>query len=551
MWFFRAVAFDLDGTLAVQDSVSSSVLAAVDLARVDRSMLLVTGRTADELDSGFPGLAAHFDAVVTENGAVVGTTAGQRLIGVPIDDALEKALAVRGVACRRGQVLLGIDGRDAAIATEVITQLGLDYQVVHNRMAAMILPAGVTKGSGLRSALTELGLSAHNTVAVGDAENDLALLQAAEVGVAVRNAVPALLEHADQVLDQPNGTGVSALLTGPLLRGHQRVCPARHWVRIGSFADGTDTLVPGSQGSVLICGDTGAGKSYLAGLLAERWIDAAYTVLVIDPEGDHVGLAARPGVHLVDARVHLPPPNELLATMRPNHASMVLDLSGLDLEDRLAYLEELPGAIGAERTRYGVPHWVIHDEAREKEWRAGYPLDTATAEPGTCLVTWQPDRLPAEVRQTVDVTLTVAPVSLTTSVCTPMHATLQLSNQQPRSFAVDPRVSVHVRHRHKYAAAPLAEHRRFYFHTPDARPAVVAASLDEFSRHLRHCDLATLEYHLSRGDFSRWMMGTLADQRLSAELSAIERDLAGSRSAALEHARQQTLDAIERRYLTS
>jgi hypothetical protein len=92
-------------------------------------------------------------------------------------------------------------------------------------------------------------------------------------------------------------------------------------------------------------------------------------------------------------------------------------------------------------------------------------------------------------------------------------------------------------------------HRRFYFHTTDGRPAAVAASLDEFSRHLRHCD-RHLEYHVSRGDFSRWMMGTLADQRISAELSAIEGDLAGSRSAALEHARQQTLDAIERRYLT-
>ena len=59
--------------------------------------------------------------------------------------------------------------------------------------------------------------------------------------------------------------------------------------------------MPGSQTSVLISGETGAGKSYLAGLLAERWIAAGYSVLVIDREGDHVGLAQRPGAAAKDA----------------------------------------------------------------------------------------------------------------------------------------------------------------------------------------------------------------------------------------------------------
>ena len=57
-------------------------------------------------------------------------------------------------------------------------------------------------------------------------------------------------------------------------------------------------------------------KSYLAGLLAEGWIDAGYSVLVIDREGDHLGLAQRPGVHLVDAAAHLPSPTDLLAIAR-------------------------------------------------------------------------------------------------------------------------------------------------------------------------------------------------------------------------------------------
>jgi len=83
----------------------------------------------------------------------------------------------------------------------------------------MILPAGVTKGTGLLAALDELGLSPHNAIAAGDAENDPALLQAAEVGAAVASAVPSLAAHAHLRLGSRNGSGVAELLTGPLLNG--------------------------------------------------------------------------------------------------------------------------------------------------------------------------------------------------------------------------------------------------------------------------------------------------------------------------------------------
>lgn len=143
----------------------------------------------------------------------------------------------------------------------------------------MVLPAGVSKATGLLAALIELGISPHNTLAVGDAENDLALLEAAEVGVAVANAVPSLRAHADLVLEGTDGAGVAALLSGPIRTGERPVRPARRRVTIGRFADGTPATVPGAQANVLLCGETGAGKSHLAGLLVERWIAAGDVVL--------------------------------------------------------------------------------------------------------------------------------------------------------------------------------------------------------------------------------------------------------------------------------
>jgi hydroxymethylpyrimidine pyrophosphatase-like HAD family hydrolase len=551
VWFFQAIAFDLDGTLSAGGVVSPDVLDVLDSVRADRALLLVTGRVRRDLDQVFSGLAGHFDAVVSENGAVLSTASGVRGLHEPVDETVDRALSERGVRSDRGEVLLAIDGSDSATATEVITELGQDYQVVHNRGAAMILPAEVTKGTGLLCALDELGLSAHNTIAVGDAENDLTLLRTAEVGVAVQNAVASLAEHADLILDQPDGAGVVSLVSGDLLSGRRSLCPARRWVPVGMFEDGSAAALPGSQSSVLITGETSSGKSYLAGLLAERWIDAGYSVLVVDPEGDHLGLAERPGVHLVDAAAHLPPPHELLALLRPRHASLVLDLSGLSVDAQLLYLKRLPAALAAERSSSGIPHWVVFDEAHQQGWLDEYTAVADTvAGPGTCLVTWRPELLPKSLSRAVDYTLTVsAPTTPTDGGERPSRGMFAAAGEV-RRFQVGERVSAHVRHWHKYVSTPLPSHRRFYFRDRDpGDAAAAAATLEEFSNHRRDCDLATLGYHLSRGDFSRWINGTLADHTLGADLLRIEQDLAARQAAALERARHQIRAAIERRYL--
>ena len=547
MWYFRVVAMDLDGTLAVDDRVAPEVLTAIDDARAERTMLLVTGRVWGDLERVFPGLSAHFDAIVTENGAVLRTPIGTRALHEPVDVSVDKALADRGITARRGEVLLAIDGADAAAAAEVIAGLGLDHQVVHNRGSAMILPAGVTKGSGLLAAVDELGLSAHNTIAVGDAENDLSLLRAAEVGAAVADAVPSLAQHADLILDLPDGAGVTGMLTGPLLRGHQRLCPPRRWLPIGLLDNGEPALVPASQSSLLVTGETGSGKSYLAGLLAERWVDAGYSVLLIDPEGDHKGLGDRAGVHLVDAGVHLPTHHDLLDLLRPRHASAVLDLSGLDMDAQLAYIRLLPKAVAAARALYGVPHWVIYDEAHQQAWHdAGAPLIGSLAEAGTCLVTWSPELLPDEVTRPVDITIHLTPAADGTANMTGSRATMTTAGRT-QSFTIGERASAHVRHWHKYVDTPLPLERRFYFHGRGSHDAG-AATLEDFSRQVEHCELGTLDYHLTRGDFSRWIIGTFADFTLARELANIERDLGNRKAAALEQARQQVYETIRGRY---
>ena len=181
-------------------------MAAIDALRDDGlAAILVTGRILDELDLEFPQLTKRFDAVVAENGAVLMMGRDVEDLAPVVDDAFAGALRDRHMAFRRGRVLLACDAAHAATVIDVDGSLGLDYQIVRNRGALMVLPAGLTKGTGLLAALAELGVSVHNTLAVGDAENELALLEAAELGLAVANAVPSLREHADLVLEAPNG----------------------------------------------------------------------------------------------------------------------------------------------------------------------------------------------------------------------------------------------------------------------------------------------------------------------------------------------------------
>jgi hydroxymethylpyrimidine pyrophosphatase-like HAD family hydrolase len=447
--FIQALAFDLDGTLTNDDGLSDEALAAIFAVRADGvAAILVTGRIFADLSTDFPGLSESFDAIVAENGGVLSIDGGELELAGPVEQSLADALAVRGVPVRRGRVLLACQAADVTVIAEEIGLLGLDCHMLRNRSALMVLPSGISKGSGLLSALGELGIAAHNTVAVGDAENDLALIQAAEIGVAVANAVPSLRRHADLVLDRPNGAGVATLLTSQLMTGEQVLRPQRRRVPVGSFPDGTPATVPGAQANVLICGGTGVGKSYVAGLLVEQWTGAAYSVLILDMEGDYVGLDRLDNVVVLSDK--LPEAHEVLAMLHQQALSVVLDLSGRARETRMDYLRGLPLVLEAERAAYGMPHWLVIDEAHETfaEGAIGATV-LRPADRGYCIVTYRPEQLCAELLATIDVTITAtAPAAIGDrgSSIGAATASLREAGVPERSFTVASRRTPHVRH---------------------------------------------------------------------------------------------------------
>jgi hydroxymethylpyrimidine pyrophosphatase-like HAD family hydrolase len=157
--YYRAVGLDLDGTIACGGPPEESVLAAIDAARADGiRVVLVTGRILSELEAEFPGITVRFDAVCAENGAVLAVDGMIHRLARALDPRLERLLTDRGVAVRTGEVLLACDADAAHLAMDAIHQLQLDAQLVRNREALMILPAGVTKGTGVTDTLGRLGV---------------------------------------------------------------------------------------------------------------------------------------------------------------------------------------------------------------------------------------------------------------------------------------------------------------------------------------------------------------------------------------------------------
>lgn len=75
-----------------------------------------------------------------------------------------------------------------------------------------VIPKVVNKGQGIRDICRTLGISPEEVIAFGDAANDIPMLQAAGVGVAMGNAADAVKAAADRITRTNNEDGIAAAL---------------------------------------------------------------------------------------------------------------------------------------------------------------------------------------------------------------------------------------------------------------------------------------------------------------------------------------------------
>jgi HAD superfamily hydrolase (TIGR01484 family) len=405
----HALACDYDGTIAHDGQVDEDTVAGLKrLADSGRKLLLVTGRELDDLLRVFPQVEL-FDRVVAENGALLYRPADQSAIPLaerPPQRFMAR-LRERGVdPLSVGQVIVATWHPNETTVLEVIRELGLELEIIFNKGAVMVLPPGVNKASGLAAALAELGLSAHNTVGVGDAENDHAFLSLCEVSVAVANALPALKERCDAVAEGARGAGVVELIDWLVEDDLARLQPRldRHGVLVGTREDDEKVLLDPQGSDVLVAGPSGSGKSDLVTGLLERLVEQAYQVLVIDPEGDYETF---PDVVHLGAHDRAPTVAEVLEALEDPARSVVVNLLGSKLEDRPGFLRKVLFGLQKLRAGTGRPHRIVIDEAHHL-----LPAESDGSEPasapqvdGLILVAPHAGSISADTLQSVEVVL--------------------------------------------------------------------------------------------------------------------------------------------------
>lgn len=563
---YLVLATDYDGTLARHGQLDDAVINALERLRASgRRLIMVTGRQLEDLQRVCLRLDL-FDIVVAENGGLLYWPAEQReqVLGEAPPPAFIAALQARGVApLGVGRCIIATWEPHEVAALEVIRELGLELQLIFNKGAVMILPAGVNKASGLQAALDSLSLSPHNVVAIGDAENDHAFLSLCECAVAVANALPTLKERADWVTHGDHGAGVVELVDELLDNDMAARAPLlqRHTLLLGTSADGAEQRLDPYATNLLISGTSGSGKSTLATALLDQLVERSYQVCIIDPEGDYDSYEH--ATVLGDPQ-HEPTIDEICALLATPSQQVVVNLLGVKLERRPEFFDRLLPRLQDLRGQTGRPHWIVVDEAHHllHHERAANGIPLPQHPHGMLYITVHPSQMAPAVLETIDQLAIIGdtPDATLAAFCeavgdpVPHNAPTRLapgetafwrrgSSEPPLVLHAAQPTSEHQRHIRKYAEGDMKENS-FVFRGPEGKLKLRAQNLIVFLQLADGVDDQTWLFHLSNSDYVSWFRNAVKDPELADEAAQI----AAEPGLDADQSRQRIRGAIERRY---
>ena len=110
-------------------------------------------------------------------------------------------------------ILLGEPERLAGLRPSLAERLGASASLTCAIPTMLeVLPAGGSKGKGVRALLDRLGVAPEEVMAIGDAENDIGMLELAGLSVAMGNAPEDVRSVADHVSESNTEDGAAAAL---------------------------------------------------------------------------------------------------------------------------------------------------------------------------------------------------------------------------------------------------------------------------------------------------------------------------------------------------
>ncbi|MCU0497514.1 MAG: Cof-type HAD-IIB family hydrolase [Anaerolineae bacterium] len=136
---------------------------------------------------------------------LIGTTTINKLLIIKLGDP-------RKITALRWQLSKQLDSKEARLVQALPDMLE-------------ILPPNASKGAALKTLLRELDIKPEEVLAIGDAENDLEMIQMAGIGVAVGNAIDKLKSVANYVVASNDEDGVAEAVERFVLKKADEIIP--------------------------------------------------------------------------------------------------------------------------------------------------------------------------------------------------------------------------------------------------------------------------------------------------------------------------------------
>ncbi len=211
----KALVIDIDGTLT-DEQRQLDLRAAAAIRELTVPVILASGNVL-----GFVKCAAKLigtsDIMIAENGGVVSMGFDGPIHASGDKARCQEVLEILGEhfdleeldgAERRSELALRRNF-DIDAARQVLVDGNIrDIELVDTGFAVHIKTVDVNKGTALEEVAKLMGLDTRDIVAIGDSANDVEMIRAAGLGVAVGNAHPALKDAADLVTKGQYGAGV-------------------------------------------------------------------------------------------------------------------------------------------------------------------------------------------------------------------------------------------------------------------------------------------------------------------------------------------------------